>query len=204
LKKSIKLRGFMAEDNPKLKIESWLLEAEKKVEGNWNAMCLSTVDADNYPDSRMVLFKQFSEDKNIIFFTNYFSKKGKDIEQNDAVSVVFFWDSLDRQLRIRGKVKSTSREISSDYFNSRPLASRIAALISDQSQELNSYEELLEQYENLNKELKEEDISCPSHWGGFELEPFRIEFWQGHSNRLHQREVYERDGDDWKMSLLSP
>ena len=194
----------MAKDNPKLRVEAWLKDAEMKVKGNWNAMCISTVDSDNYPDARMVLFKQFSEDKNIIFFTNYFSKKGKDIDENDAVSVVFFWDSLDRQLRIRGRVKSTSRDISSKYFNSRPLASKIAALISDQSQEIKSYEDLHSEYERLNKELKDEDISCPEHWGGFEIEPFHIEFWEGHTNRLHKRETYDLDGEDWKVSLLSP
>ena len=194
----------MGENDPKFKIESWLKEAKEKVEGNWNAMCVSTVDSDNYPDSRMLLFKEFSKSKNIIFFTNYFSKKGKDLEQNDAVSVVFYWDTLERQLRIRGRAKSTSREISSSYFDSRPIGAKISAIISDQSQEISSYEELRAEFDKLSGELKEEDISCPEHWGGFEIEPFRIEFWQGDRSRLHQREVYDLDGDNWKTTLLSP
>ncbi|MAW08121.1 MAG: pyridoxamine 5'-phosphate oxidase [Halobacteriovoraceae bacterium] len=194
----------MSKKNPKIKVKEWLDRAQKEVSGNWNAMCLSTVDKDNYPDSRMVLFKQFSNEDNIIFFTNYTSKKGKDIENNEAVSAVFFWDSLDLQLRVRGTVKLTSREVSKKYFNSRPFESRVAAILSDQSNVINSYDELHDQYEKLNSELAEKDLSCPEHWGGVEIIPFRIEFWHGHKNRLHRREVYELLNGEWEECLLSP
>ena len=194
----------MTDNNPKEKVKQWLENAKNKVGGNWNAMCVSTVDENNTPDSRMVLFKQYSEDDNLIFFTNYNSKKGQDIRSNDSVCATFFWDKLDLQLRIKGSVKITSRETSEKYFNSRPFASRVAAIVSNQSNKIDDYDSLFEQYSRLQDELSEDELSCPLHWGGVEIVPTRIEFWEGHKNRLHRREVFEFDGDVWGRSLLSP
>jgi len=190
--------------DPKEKVKQWLERAKSEIEGNWNAMCVSTVDANNTPDSRMVLFKEFSEDNNIIFFTNYNSKKGQDIRNNSGVCANFFWDKFDTQLRIKGYVKITSREVSNKYFNSRPFASRVAAIVSNQSDKIDSYESLHEKYERLQSELKDDEVSCPEHWGGVEIVPTRIEFWEGHKNRLHKREVFELHGENWEACLLSP
>tara|TARA_B100000927_G_C16440466_1_gene459524 strand:+ start:415 stop:999 length:585 start_codon:yes stop_codon:yes gene_type:complete len=194
----------MSEMNPKLKVKDWLENAKNSVEGNWNAMCISTVDENNTPDSRMVLFKQYSSDDNLIFFTNYNSKKGQDIVSNESVCATFFWDKLDLQLRIKGVVKITSRDISEKYFNSRPFASRVAAIVSNQSNRIENYDSLHEQYERLQKELSEDELSCPLHWGGVEIVPSRIEFWEGHKNRLHKREVYELHDNVWSKHLISP
>lgn len=199
----MKLRGEIVVD-PKNKIKQWLERAKNEIDGNWNAMCVSTIDVNNTPDSRMVLFKEYSEDDNLIFFTNYNSKKGQDIRNNSAICATFFWDKFDTQLRIKGFVKITSREVSRKYFDSRPFASRVAAIVSNQSNKIDSYESLREKYERLQKELSESDISCPEHWGGVEIVPTRIEFWEGHKNRLHKREVFELHEDNWEVSLISP
>ena len=115
-----------------------------------------------------------------------------------------FWDKLDLQLRIKGTVKITSREVSENYFNSRPFASRVAAIVSNQSNKIGDYDSLHDQYSRLQEELSEDELACPLHWGGVEIVPSRIEFWEGHKNRLHRREVFELEGDDWVKSLLSP
>ena len=189
--------------SPIIKLKQWLEEAKNKVEGNWNAMCISTVDQENRSDSRMVLFKQFNGDK-IVFFTNYKSKKGSDIFSNENVSLVFFWDQLGRQVRVQGRASKTSREISEKYYNSRPLGSRVSAILSQQSQEINSYEELRLSFENLKNDYAEKKPICPDHWGGVEIDIRKVEFWQEHESRLHEREVFNLLGTKWSKKLLSP
>ena len=188
---------------PIKRLKTWLDEAKDKVEGNWNAMCVSTVGKNNQSDSRMVLLKQFNGDK-IVFFTNYQSKKGEDILANEKISVVFFWDSLGRQIRIQGKASKTSREISEAYYNSRPLGSRVSAILSKQSQEISSYEELRNNFELLKKEYSDVEPICPDHWGGVEIEILKIEFWQEHESRLHERRVFTKTQTGWNLKFLSP
>ena len=166
-------------------------------------MCISSVDEFGGSDSRMVLFKEFNQEK-IVFFTNYQSKKGIDILNNGKISAVFFWDKLGRQLRIQGNAQKTSREISEKYYNSRPLGSRVSAILSQQSQEINSYEELREEFENLKKEYKSKEPVCPQNWGGIEIEITKLEFWQEHESRLHEREVFYKVEGEWGRKFLSP
>ena len=188
---------------PIKRLKTWLDEAKEKVEGNWNAMCVSTVGKNHQSDSRMVLFKQFNGEK-VVFFTNYQSKKGGDILTNEKVSIVFFWDSLGRQIRIQGKASKTSREISEAYYNSRPVGSRISAILSQQSQEISSYEDLRTKFEEMKKEYTEKDPVCPEHWGGIEVDIHKIEFWQEHESRLHERSVYSNIDGVWTLKYLSP
>lgn len=192
-------------NSPIVKLKKWLSEAEEKIDGNWNAMCISSVDKDGASDSRMVLFKQFNNDK-IVFFTNYQSKKGTDILKNGKVSTVFFWDQLGRQVRIQGNAKKTTREISETYYNSRALGSRVSAILSQQSQEIESYEVLTNKFEKLKEEYREKVPVCPEHWGGIEIEIKKIEFWQEHESRLHEREVFflSNDNKSWSKKFLSP
>ncbi len=188
---------------PIKRLKTWLDEAKDKVEGNWNAMCVSTVDKNHQSDSRMVLLKQFNGDK-VVFFTNYQSKKGEDILTNEKVSIVFFWDSLGRQIRIQGRASKTSREISEAYYNSRPVGSRISAILSQQSQEISSYDDLRAKFEEMKKEYSVKDPICPEHWGGIEVDIHKIEFWQEHESRLHERNVYSKVDGEWKLKYLSP
>lgn len=184
-------------------LKRWLDEARDQVKGNWNAMCVSTIGENETSDSRMVLMKQFNGD-NIVFFTNYDSKKGHDLLINQNVSVVFFWDALGRQIRIQGKASKTSREISEAYYNSRPIGSRVSAILSHQSQEIKSYDDLREKFELLKKKYAEVAPVCPSHWGGIEIEIVRIEFWQEHESRLHERRVFSKNKSGWDLKFLSP
>jgi pyridoxamine 5'-phosphate oxidase len=190
-------------ETPIKRLKNWLDEAKSKVEGNWNAMCVSTVDAVKGSDSRIVLLKQLDEDK-IVFFTNYQSKKGEDITSNNMVSIVFFWDTLGRQIRIKGRASKTSREVSESYYNSRALGSRVSAILSQQSKEIESYESLREEFEKLKKNYANKSPSCPAHWGGIEVEIFKIEFWQEHESRLHERCVFTKNKDVWSKKYLSP
>ena len=190
--------------SPIEKMKSWLNEAKENVEGNWNAMCISTIGKNGSPDSRMVLFKQFNGNK-LVFFTNYQSKKGEDILANDKISIVFFWDSLGRQLRLQGIAKKTSREISENYFNSRPEGSRISAILSKQSREIKSYEDLKNQYDQMKKDYLSKSPECPDHWGGIEVDITKIEFWKEHDSRLHEREQFLRKEEGlWNKKFLSP
>ena len=119
------------------------------------------------------------------------------------MSAVFFWDKLGRQIRIQGSASKTTREISEAYYNSRPVGSRVSAILSQQSQEISSYEELRHKFEELKKEYKEKEPVCPDHWGGIEIEIKKIEFWQEHESRLHEREVFYRDesNSSWNKSF---
>mgnify|MGYP001437738555 CR=1 FL=1 len=190
-------------ENPIKQLKSWLEHAKKKVDGNWNAMCVSTVESSGASDSRMVLFKQFNGDK-LVFFTNYGSKKGSDIFSNGKVSLVFFWDTLGRQVRIQGSAQKTTREISEKYYDSRPIGSRVSAILSQQSKEIESYDQLRSTFEEMKKEYNSKPPVCPDHWGGIEIDVHKIEFWQEHESRLHERSVFKLYEGEWSKKFLSP
>jgi pyridoxamine 5'-phosphate oxidase len=165
-------------------------------------MTLATVGGDGRPDARVVLLKFYGPD-GFGFFTNYESKKGRDLAANPYAALHFFWPQLDRQAAIYGSVQKTSHEESEKYFTSRPVDSRIAAWASNQSRIIESRAFLEERFREY-KEKFGNDVPLPDFWGGFRVTPERFEFWQGRQNRLHDRLVYSLEDDFWKVKRLSP
>ena len=166
------------------------------------SMNLSTISSDNYPNSRIVLLRGLED--GFVFYTNYKSKKGREIDKNPKAHINFYWPSLERQVRIKGIINKTSAVVSDKYFLSRPLKSRIGAILSVQSTEISLQKDLQnELLEEINRN-QDKEIQRPSYWGGYYLEPSEIEFWQGKDARLHDRLLYERINDEWKPKRLSP
>ncbi|ADQ17147.1 Pyridoxamine 5'-phosphate oxidase [Leadbetterella byssophila DSM 17132] len=183
--------------------ELWFNEAKEGGIREPNAMVLSTV-SDNKPHARVVLLKGASE-AGFEFFTNYNSNKGKQLSQNPFASLTFFYDLLEKQVRIEGQVQKLNHEASDAYFHSRPRGSQIGAWVSDQSQTIPSAAFLNEKLEAYEKKFESQEIiPRPPHWGGFLLVPDSIEFWQGRPNRLHDRLLYTRSGQNWILERLSP
>jgi pyridoxamine 5'-phosphate oxidase len=189
--------------NPIDQFEIWFNEAVNVKIEELNAMTLSTVSTEGYPNARVVLLKEFDK-KGFVFYTNYESKKGKEIENNDAVVLLFFWKELARQVRIKGKVEKVSREESNEYFHSRPRESQLGAWASKQSSEIPDRKFLEDKFQSLQKEYDGKEIPLPSFWGGYRVIPFEVEFWQGRENRLHDRILYLLIENDWQISRLSP
>jgi pyridoxamine 5'-phosphate oxidase len=181
----------------------WVEEAHQSKVHEWNAMNLSTVRQDGRPNSRIVLLKEV--DTGLVFFTNYNSAKGKELENNPFAAITFFWPVLERQVRFMGKVEKINQEESDAYFFSRPFASQIGALASPQSQVIPNRTFLEEKEAELLKKIDETTIRRPEHWGGYRLLPEEVEFWQGRSSRLHDRIQYLKDSEDsWKIKRLAP
>ncbi|MBX3290641.1 MAG: pyridoxamine 5'-phosphate oxidase [Acidobacteria bacterium] len=188
--------------NPFEQFAVWMNDALKADIIDANAMTVSTVGEDGRPSVRVVLLKYYGEE-GFAFFTNYESKKGRDLTANPFAAMHFFWPQLDRQVAVYGRVEKTSREESEKYFKSRPVDSRIAAWASAQSRVIESRDVLDKRFEEY-KEQFGHDVPLPPFWGGFRLTPERFEFWQGRQNRLHDRICYQQDGDAWTITRLSP
>ena len=191
-------------DNPINFFVKWFKEAENSdqiIEPN--AMTISTVDENYSPSSRVVLLKQIKE-RSLIFFTNYNSNKGKSLDKNENICASFYWPPLERQVIIKGNAKKISSVESEDYFNSRPFESQAAAIISNQSEDIDSYESLLEKYNSFIEQNKNTKLKRPNNWGGIEIFINQIEFWQGRKNRLHNRVLCNFQKDTWEYKLLSP
>ena len=191
-------------DNPIDFFVKWFKEAENSdqiIEPN--AMTISTVDENYFPSSRVVLLKQIKE-RSLIFFTNYNSNKGKSLDKNENICASFYWPPLERQVIIKGNAKKISSVESEDYFNSRPFESQAAAIISNQSEDIDSYESLLEKYNSFIEQNKNSKLKRPNNWGGIEIFINQIEFWQGRKNRLHNRVLCNFQKDTWEYKLLSP
>ncbi|MEE2693243.1 MAG: pyridoxamine 5'-phosphate oxidase [Pseudomonadota bacterium] len=189
--------------NPFKQFEIWFEEAKKIGLKDPNAMNVASATKSGIPSSRMVLLKAYSE-KGFIFYTNYTSRKSGEILDNPIVALNFFWDALERQIRIEGEIKKVEKEVSDAYFNSRSRLSQLGAHASNQSQIIENYEELTDKLNSFEEKYKDKDIPRPDHWGGFIVIPSSIEFWQGHDGRLHDRLKFEKENDNWVMKRLSP
>jgi len=189
--------------DPLKQFENWLNEAIEAKVNEPTAMVLATATPNGVPSSRVVLLKALS-DEGFGFFTNYSSRKGVEIAINQKVALLFHWPELERQVRIEGVATKTSAQVSDEYFHSRPFESRLSAVISNQSQVVPDREYLEKLWEGQQYKSIENIIERPSFWGGYRIEPFRIEFWQGRSNRLHDRILFSREGADWIISRLAP
>jgi pyridoxamine 5'-phosphate oxidase len=190
-------------DDPMLQFTQWFEQALKADVNEPNAMSVATVAANGRPSSRIVLVKQFDE-RGFTWYTNYDSRKGQELEDNQYAALLFFWSELERQVRIEGRVERTLDEESDRYFRSRPLKSRLSAIASQQSTPIGSRAELEQNYERVAQQAGD-DPARPENWGGFRLVPERLEFWQGRRSRFHDRIVYERQEDgSWARQRLQP
>lgn len=190
--------------DPIRQFEKWWSETLASEIEEPNAMTLATASPDGFPSARIVLLKGFDKD-GFVFFTNYKSYKGTQLEENPKACLVFFWKELERQVRITGIVQKVSNAESDTYFKSRPLGSQVGAMISPQSQVIESREWLEKKYEQAALKSNETDVNRPAFWGGFVVKPVIIEFWQGRKSRLHDRIQYTlEENGKWKIERLAP
>ncbi|KAA1260777.1 Pyridoxine/pyridoxamine 5'-phosphate oxidase [Rubripirellula obstinata] len=208
MRQTYTLSGLQENDvdrDPIVQFEKWFQEAQSSDLPDWvevNAMTLSTSDKAGCVTSRIVLLKGI-EDGKFVFFTNYGSTKGGQIEANPSVSLCFFWPHLQRQVCIAGTALKTSREVSQTYFHSRPRGSQLGANVSMQSSEVTA-SDLQSRMSELEQKYADQEIPCPDHWGGYEVTPSTIEFWQGRPSRLHDRIVFRKSDKAWNIVRLSP
>jgi len=192
------------EKNPIQQFEKWFKQAIESQALEPNAMNLATLSENGRPTSRIVLLKGI-ENAQFVFYTNYQSQKGKELESNPACALNFFWPELERQVRIEGVVSRVSAEASDAYFQSRPRASQIGAWASPQSTLINERSILEQRVGQIEEKYKDQNIlPRPKQWGGYGVTPFEIEFWQGRPSRLHDRIVYTFIDDKWKINRLAP
>ena len=169
-----------------------------------NAMTVATIGLDGFPKSRVVLLKKFDEE-GFIFYTNYNSEKGSSILSNPNICLSFFWHSMERQVIIKGIAEKTSEVVSDNYFGSRPVGSKLGAIVSEQSKVIPSREYLDKKLKELESVFEGKEIPRPEYWGGFLVRPIEVEFWQGRPNRLHDRIRYKLKEDfNWNIERLSP
>lgn len=190
--------------NPMALFDTWFNDALRAEVSEPNAMCLSTAGDGKHPEARIVLLKGFGQE-GFEFFTNYHSRKGQALIANPFCSLTFFWPELERQIRVNGEGFKLSPEESDIYFASRPRGSQIGAWVSQQSELLESREQLEKQLKETEESFENKEIIRPPHWGGFRIVPSQIEFWQGRPDRLHDRILYERATNTaWDLVRLSP
>ena len=190
-------------DDPIERFQEWFREAEQARVEVPEAMTLATAGADGAPSARMVLLKG-ADDEGFVFYSGYVSRKAGELEQNPRAALVFYWRPLGKQVRVEGLVERVSDDESAAYFATRPRGSQLAAWASQQSQPLESREQLERRYAELEQEYEGREVRRPPHWGGFRLRPDAIEFWEHRDNRLHDRFRYTRAREGWRAELLSP
>lgn len=191
------------ERNPLKQFENWINDAIDANVNDPTAMSLITIGTDGFPQSRIVLLKDFNEN-GFTFFTNYFSEKGKALDKNPMTGIHFFWPEMERQIRISGYTEKTSQKISDNYFYSRPTTSQIAAIVSNQSEEIPDRKFLENRFFDLQNQLQGKVPKRPESWGGYLLKPKKIEFWQGRESRLHDRILYDKKDGKWIIKWLAP
>jgi len=189
--------------DPLVQLEAWLDDAKGAGMIEPTAMTLATIEADGRPSARVVLFKGFL-DGGLQFYTNYDSAKAQAIARQPAVALTFWWDRLERSVRVEGIAARVDRAQSERYFALRPRASQLGAAVSRQSQVVDSRAELESRLSALEQALGDAPVPCPPNWGGYRVEPHRFEFWQGRGGRLHDRLEYRRDGNAWPIRRLEP
>tara|TARA_B100002019_G_C21186261_1_gene556381 strand:- start:515 stop:1141 length:627 start_codon:yes stop_codon:yes gene_type:complete len=196
---------FLDLDNPIELFQVWMGEAEKSEPNDPNAVSLATSNKDNMPSVRMVLLKDFNQ-KGFVFYTNLKSQKGNDLKENPKAALCFHWKSLLRQIRINGSVSLVSDQIANEYYNTRGYESRIGAWASNQSEQLESRDQLMKSIEKYKKKFQDKtNVPRPSHWSGWNLSPQSIEFWLDGENRIHERLKYTKSNNgEWIKTLLSP
>lgn len=195
-------------ENPIQQFKLWFEEALQTDVLEANAMTLATATADGTPAARIVLLKGFDED-GFVFYTNYNSRKGDELKENPRVTLLFFWRELERQVRIEGLIDKTTERASTEYFQSRPKDSQVAAWASPQSQKLESREVLEQKFAAIAEQYQTDDqLPKPAHWGGYVVKPYKIEFWQGRANRMHDRILYTLSeltpAKKWTIERLAP
>ena len=198
------LRRADLETDPFRQFERWMEQAIEMGVPDPNAMTIATVDTEGQPSQRIVLLKH-SDDNGLVFYTNYGSRKAKELAGNPRISLHFPWHSVDRQVKIGGAAEKVSHAESLKYFLSRPRESQLAALASPQSEVLSSRTFLLNQFAAMGKKFAEGKVPLPDFWGGYRVRPTEFEFWQGGANRLHDRFRYQlQDSGEWQIDRLAP
>ncbi len=190
-------------DDPIDQFVKWFEQALSADLLDVNAMTLSTATNDGRPSSRIVLLKGVDE-QGFRFYTNYNSRKGRELDENPQAALCFYWAALERQVRIEGTVQKVSKEDSENYFRQRPRLSQIGAWASQQSTEVDSRDALVAKFKEIEQRFKDQEVPLPEFWGGYLLQPNRIEFWQGRKGRMHDRICYNKEGDHWSKSRLAP
>jgi pyridoxamine 5'-phosphate oxidase len=206
LRKDYTLNGLTEADaapEPIEQFQAWFSQALAARLPEPNAMALATVGADGQPSARVVLLKGVDE-QGFVFYTNYDSRKGRELEGEARAALVFYWAELERQVRVEGVAERVSAEESDAYFASRPAGSRIGAAASPQSEVIAGRDELERRVAELSAQHPQGDIARPAHWGGYRVRPAVVEFWQGRLSRLHDRIRYRLDGGKWVMERLAP
>lgn len=181
----------------------WFKEAELAGVTEPNTMTLATVNKQGQPTIRVMLMKEITN-QGLVFYTNFKSRKGNEIEKHPKVALNFYWQDLERQVRFDGTVSKIPDEQSTQYFQTRPRGSQLGAWVSQQSEDISSREYLEEQLKVCESQFKDQDIPRPPHWGGYHLIPTRVEFWQGGPHRLHDRIQYSLSNEQWDLRRLAP
>lgn len=190
-------------DDPLVLFEAWYQEARAAAVPLCHAVCLATTSDEGLPSARMVLFQGIAKGR-LTFFTDYRSRKARELESKRVAAMVFYWHAQDRQVRIEGTVERLSAESSDRYFMSRPRGSRVSAWASSQSATIESRSVLERRWAEVEVQFRDADVVRPPHWGGYGLLPERFEFWQGRDDRLHDRVAFTTTLDGWDRVLLQP
>ncbi len=191
------------DDSPIIQFELWMKQAISSGIQDPTAMVLATANEISQPSQRIVLLKKF-DDKGFVFYTNYGSKKARDIAENESVSLLFPWYFMERQIHVSGVAEKLTEEESASYFRTRPRESQLAAWASEQSKKIVSRDYLISEYNKIEQKYQDSEVPLPAFWGGYRVKPSEMEFWQGGANRLHDRFRYKLTDTEWSIFRLAP